>query len=322
MSEALTRMRSALESEGVDDDRAQRLLFWARAFLSFSEHDDPRQLDRNDLERFLAHVTEERYAGRASRNRALEAIEHLFRNSDSEVPSWLKVFIAEQRSTENPNILTPDEVRRLLLHLSGRNWLAAALIYGTGIRLIECVRLRVRDIDLAANELHVRDTSGTTLRRMALPDNVHDRLHDHLEDLKLAHIRDIVVGGGSATLPPAIAAESPRLARQWGWQYLFPQRLDKQRTEWTAPSAGLAIHHVDPKTLHRTFERAAVEANIYRRVTGHVLRNSFAVHMLRLGVSMKRVERMLGIVETDGESAEARSLPIPPDAVPPALRSH
>lgn len=319
MSEALTRMRSALQAEGVDDERAKRLLFWARSFLIFCEHDDPDRLDRSDVERFLTHLSEERYAGRASRNRALEAIEWLFRNAAGGIPPWLKVLLGEHRSSGNPNILTPDEIRRLLTRLGGRDWLAAALIYGTGIRLLECVRLRVRDIDLEANELLIRDSGDTIRRRLELPENIHERLEGHLEELKLVHIRDIVDGNGSATLPPAIAARSPNCARQWSWQYLFPQRLEKRRTQWTAPTDGTAIHHVDPQTLHRVFERAALEARIYRRVTGHVLRNSFALHMIQQGVPIKRVERMLGTAEATGDSVEARSLTIPRDAVPEAL---
>jgi integrase len=313
-------MRSSLEAEGIDGEHAKRLLFWARTFLIFCEHDDPRDLDRRDVERFLNHVTEERFAGRASRNRALDAIELLFRNPNGHTPPWLKVLVGEHRASGNPNILTPEEVRRLLTHLGGRDWLAAALIYGTGIRLLECVRLRVRDIDLPSNELLVRDTSDAIRRRLELPGNIHAHLKDHLEDLRLAHIRDIVDGNASATLPPEIVERSPGVARQWSWQYLFPQRLEQRRTQWSAPSDGPAIHHVDPQTLHRVFERAAFEARIYRRVTGHVLRNSFALHMIQRGVPVKRVERMLGTAESAGDAVEAKSLTIPPDAVPAALR--
>jgi len=314
MSDALTRMRIALRTEEVDQERAKSLLFWARAFLTFCNNDDPERLDRNDVEAFLAHASEERFAGRPARNRALEAIEWLFRTLPDGVPAWLRILIEERRPDATPNILTQSEVRRLLAQLNGTGWLAAALVYGTGIRLIECVRLRVRDIDLKQNRLTVRDNAGHVSRRLPLPENIQGRLQEHIEDLRLTHIRDIVEGNGCATLPPAVAARTPNVARNWGWQYLFPPRLEPEGGG-TGKEGKRVIHHVDPQTLHRKFERAALEASIYRRVTGHVLRNSFALHMIQQGLSVRRVERILGTraAEADDE-INARSLPIPGDA--------
>ena len=314
MSDSLTRMRIALRAEAVDEDRCKSLLFWARAFLTFCNNDDPERLDRNDVEGFLTHAAEERFAGRPARNRALEAIEWLFKSTPDGPPAWLRILIEERRRDTTANVLSENEIHRLLAQLRGVNWLAAALIYGTGIRLLECVRLRVRDIDLRENRLTVRDGADNVSRRLPLPQNIQTRLQEHLEDLKLAHIRDIVEGNGSATLPPLVAARSPRLARNWGWQYLFPQRLEPDRPGAPGQEPAKVIHHLDPKTLHRKFERAALDASIYRRVTGHVLRNSFALHMIRRGVSVNRVERMLGTRAGDaGDEADARSLPLPSD---------
>lgn len=315
MSDSLTRMRIALRAEGVDEDRCKSLLFWARAFLTFCNNDDPERLDRNDVEGFLAHASEERFAGRPARNRALESIEWLFRSTPDGPPAWLRILIEERRSETTPNILSESEVRRLFLQLKSGSWLAAALIYGTGIRLLECVRLRVRDIDLAQNRLTVRDSADNVTRRLPLPENIQTRLQEHLEDLKLAHIRDIVEGNGGATLPPLVAARSPNVGRNWGWQYLFPHRLEHERTGAPDHAPAKVIHHVDPQTLHRKFERAALDASIYRRVTGHVLRNSFALHMIQRGVPVKRVERILGTRSADvDDESQARSLPLPADS--------
>jgi len=311
MSDALTRMRIALRAEEVDQERTKSLLVWARAFLTFCNNDHPERLGRNDVEAFLAHASEQRFAGRPARNRALEAIEWLFSTLPEGIPAWLKLLIEERRPDATPNILTQSEVRRLLAQLNGTGWLAAALVYGTGIRLIECVRLRVRDIDLKHNRLTVHDNAGQVSRRLPLPDNIHGRLQEHLEDLRLAHIRDIVDGNGCATLPPAVAASTPNVARNWGWQYLFPQRPEPEDAG-SNEQRKRVIHHVDPQTLHRNFERAALEASIYRRVTGHVLRNSFALHMIQQGLSVRRVERILGTRAAEaGDEANARSLPIP-----------
>jgi len=295
MADALTRMRIALRAEGVDDDRTRNLLFWARAFLQFGDQDEPEALDRNDVEAFLADLTERRHAGAPARNQALEAIEKLYRHSEGGEPAWLRVLVAERRSESGPNVLSRDEVRRLLDQLVGREWLVAALVYGTGMRLLECVRLRVRDIDLDRATVIIRDTADHVRRRLPLPGEAIPRLQQHLEDLKLAHIRDIVDGGGEATLPPVVAARQPALARNWGWQYLFPQRIASANDEGKSlPREARRVHHTDPQTLHQRFERAALDARIYRRVTGHVLRNSFALHMIQQGVPVQKVEQMLG----------------------------
>lgn len=314
MSDSLTRMRIALRVEGVDEKHCKHLLFWARAFLTFCNNAELERLNRKDIEGFLARVVGERFAGRPSRNRALEAIEWLFRAAPGGTPAWLKVMIEERKPDATPNILSQSEVRRLLAHLNGGSWLAAALIYGTGIRLVECIRLRVRDIDLVENALTVREGADNVNRRLPLPENIHIRLHEHLEDLRLAHIRDIVEGNGIATLPPLVAARSPNLARNWGWQYLLPQRLDGAQGDARAHRPAQVIHHVDPQTLHRKFERAALDAGIYRRVTGHMLRNSFALHMIQRGLSVEHTERILGTRSADtSEAFEALSLPLPLD---------
>lgn len=294
MSDALTRMRIALNEEGVEPKRAEQLLFWATSFLNFIHLDDPEQLGRAEVEQFLAHLSGERHASAATRQRALEAIECLCRHSDTGVPAWLKILIEERRPTTMPNVLSRDEVRRILRQLLGREWLAAALVYSTGIRLVECVRLRIRDLDLDSGRLAVRDASDHVQRSLALPRELLPKLKAHIDDLRRAHIADISEGGGEATLPPAIAARQPTAARSWGWQYLLPERRGNERK---------AIHHMDPQHLHQRFERAAAEARIYRRVTGHVLRNSFALHMIQRGVSVRRVEQILGTARPADDAA-------------------
>jgi len=311
MSDALIRMRIALADEGVDDKRARSLLFWARAFLNFNRNEKPADLSRADVEAFLDDLAHNRFAGRPTRLRALEAVERLYM-AEGNVPAWLRMLLEEQRSGALPNVLSRDEVRRLMARLLGPDWLATALIYGTGIRLLECVRLRVRDIDLKKNVLIVRDAGDRELRRLSLPDNIHLRLREHMESLKLEHIRDIVENGGEASLPPAIAARQPQAARQWGWQYLFPERRPSGRGKRRV------IHHIEPRALHARLERAAMDAGIYRRVTGHVLRNSFALHMIERGVPVREVERLLG---TRRDKPDESATALPGLALPDGMRS-
>lgn len=294
MSDALTRMRIALVDEGLEPKRAEQLLFWATSFLSFANIDRPEDVDRNEVEKYLEHLSRDRHAGSATRQRALEAIERLYRHTDAGVPAWLKILIEERRPTTMPNVLSRDEVRRVLRQLLGREWMAAALVYSTGIRLVECVRLRIRDLDLEAGRLAVRDSADHVQRSLLIPRELLPKILAHVDDLRRTHIAEIGQGGGEATLPPAIAARQPNSARSWGWQYLFPERRGNERK---------AIHHMDPQQLHQRFERAATEARIYRRVTGHVLRNSFALHMIQRGVPVRRVEQLLGTARDEGEDS-------------------
>jgi len=309
MSEALTQMRIALADEGADPKRAEQLLFWATSFLNYARFDDPDQLDRAEVERFLSHLSSERHAGSATRQRALESIERLYRHTDAGVPAWLKILVEERGPTTMPNVLTRDEVRRVMRQLLGREWLAAALVYSTGIRLVECVRLRIRDFDLEAGRLVVRDASDHIRRSLAIPRELLPKLKAHIDEIRRAHIGDISEGGGTATLPPTIAARQPNAARSWAWQYLLPERRGGERK---------AVHHMDPQQLHQRFERAATEARIYRRVTGHVLRNSFALHMVQRGVPVRRVELMLGTAREGSDE----STPLADTGVSPLNMPH
>ncbi|MCA1777832.1 MAG: tyrosine-type recombinase/integrase [Xanthomonadaceae bacterium] len=303
MSQSLAKMRDGFRKHGIDEKTAKNQLFWARSFLIYNGNAEPEDLNRSDVETFLAHLSEQRHADQPALSRALEAIRLLYCSSASGEPSWLKVLIETRSASALPNVLSREEVQRLLAHLKGTEWLVAALIYGTGIRLLECVRLRTRDIDLDAGELLVRDGTDRVRRRLKLPENLPGPLAERLNALRQAHLNDIAKGCAHATLPPPIAMRKPGIGKQWGWQYLFPKRLvvDEPSVGGHDPDSHptRAIHHQDPQTLHRKIERAAIEANIYRRVTGHVLRNSFALHMVEQGVPVARVEQMLGTRKPD-----------------------
>lgn len=318
MSTALARMRGALRADGTDPARTRSLLFWAERFIKHSGAESLERLGRRDVERFLEHLSRERYAGRPTRSRVLQAIRTLFHSANGSIPPWLRLMLEEERPAGVPNILSHDEIRRLFGRLLGSDWLAAALVYGTGIRLIECVRLRVRDLDLAEQRIHIRDGEGRLQREAGLPDAVVDVLQTHLETLRARHIAAVSEGRGTVTLPPAIAREQPGLARKWAWQYLFPESTDEK--------SGAAEHHVNSARIHRHFERAAQEAGIHRRVTGHVLRNSYAIHLIQQGVPVRRVEQLLGTAPDDlpacSQDAPPECLELPMDGPPTGLGIH
>jgi len=310
MSDALVRMRGALLLEGVEPRHAERMLYWARAFLRFGDRDDPSELDRNDVEAFLAHLARRRDGPAIARDRVLEAIKRVYRHGSGGVPDWLRVLIEDRTSTARPNVLGDDEIRRLLGRLIGREWLIAALICGTGLRLIECLRLRVRDLDLNAARLVVRDGDDRVTREVTLSEDLISAVREHLDGLRGEHIRDIAEGRGEVSLPPTIARDRPVVARRFGWQYLFPAPIPPGEARRTDES----IHHMDPNRVHQKLASAALEAGIYRRVNGHVLRSSFALRMIRSGVSVREVERMLGA--NQAAASDDRAAPAPPASQP------
>ena len=310
MSEALVHMRSSLLLEGVEPRRAERMLHWAQAFLSFGDSDEPSELDRNDVEAFLDHLARRRDNATIPRSQVLESIKRLYRHGQGGVPTWLRVLIEERTSTARPNVLSEDEIQRLLARLFGREWLIAALISGTGLRLIECLRLRVRDLDLGSKRLRVRHADDRVDRELDLPEEVIGPLREHLDGLRSEHIRDIADGSGTVSLPPAIARDRPAVARKFGWQYLFPAPIPSGDVRRSAE----CIHHLDPNRIHQQFARAALEAGIYRRVNGHVLRSSFALKLLKKGVPVREVERILGAARTP--AAASQDVPVPPASQP------
>ena len=316
MSEPLERMQALLRREGVDEARRRRLLFWARAFLEHAGAQEPAVLGRDAVERFLEHIAHERYAGRPTQHRALDALDWLYRATSDGTPPWLQRLLDERRRVVGPNILAREEVQQLLARLGRVEWLAAALVYGTGIRLLECVRLRVRDVDPEQRRLIVRDPSDTVLRELRLPAAVARTLVVRLSELQQQHIVDIGNGGAAVSLPPGIAASRPAAAHAWRWQYLFPVRPGAAR--FGADAERRPIHHVEPARFHRAIEQAAHAAGIHRRVTGHVLRNSYAVHLIQQGLPVERVEALLGIRPRDAaaEAPSSRTCIELPDAPP------
>lgn len=296
----LKKMRETLESGNFSETVAKAYLYWARSYLLFNDEQDPAELGREHIESFLNHLAVDRYAASSTQNQALKAIQYLYEEVLDIRPEWLTRYLREKQQSGIPNILSKQEIQRLLSHLHGQDWLVAALVYGAGLRLMECLRLRVRDLDFDVGRIMVRDDHNRITRETVLPRKTVARLKNHLEDRKLLHIKDIAEGMGEAYLPPVVADSQPGVARSWGWQYLFPEQINRIDPE----SRGVTRrHHVSEKKIRQAIERAAIEASIYKRVSGDTLRNSFAVHMIQQGVPMREVELLLGTGAAAAESS-------------------
>lgn len=290
-SALIGRMRAILDHQDISDNVKKAWLYWARSFLLFHAEDLPEGLRLDQVESFLKHLEVERRVSPPSQRQALEAIRCLLDEVlQLDLPGLNALFDNRLRHTA-PTVLKPEEVQQLLACLEGRDWLMASLVYGSGLRLMECARLRVRDID--GERIVVRDRNGRFLRDTILPLRVREPLRAHLEDRKLEHIRELADGYGAAQMP-GDGQGSSSVARSWVWQFVFPgpylaSSRDSQAACWRT-------HHPEPEARH-AIEAAARKSGLTTRVTGNTLRNSFALHLIERGVAVADVERLLGVAD-------------------------
>ena len=267
----------------------QSYVDWAHRFLLFTASKAEADLAEGDVERFLAHLATERSVSASTQNQALNALVFLFREV-LERPLGEMRFGRARRPPRVPVVLTRDEVRALLAQLVGTTALMARLMYGTGMRLMECMRLRVGDVDFGNRLVVVRDGKGGKDRVVPLPERLEAPLQGHLEGVRRLHEEDVQVGVGDVQLPDALARKAPNAPREWIWQFVFPSaNLSKD------PKTGLIRrHHLHEATLQRAVKQAAERAGIPKRVNSHSLRHSFATHLLEAGYDIRTVQELLG----------------------------
>ena len=266
-------------------------LGWIRRFVRFHGRRHPREMGGPEVEAFLSHLAVAQDVAAGTQNQALAALLFLYRHVlEVELP-WLESVTRAKRPRRVPTVLAVEEVQRVLARLDGRDWLMASLLYGSGLRLMECLRLRVKDLDFACNEIVVRDGKGGKDRRTVLP----ARLLEPLER-QLAHVREVlrddraVPEWAGVALPHALARKYPNAGRELPWQYVFPS---VQRSRDPRDGA-LRRHHLDEKGLQRAVARAVRAAGICKPASCHTLRHSFATHLLEAGYDIRTIQELLG----------------------------
>ena len=263
---------------------------WIRRFIAANGKRHPRELDAAHVEAFLTGLAVEGGVAASTQNQALSALLFLYRDVLGLRLAWMDDVVRAKRPQRVPTVLSPGEVRMMLAQMEGRMALLAQLLYGTGMRLMEGVRLRVKDVDFARNEITVRQGKGGKDRRTVLPASLVPALQAEVERVRVLHAQDLARGAGKVWLPHALALKYPRAASELGWQYVFPARsisLDPRDAQWRR-------HHLDEGMLARALRRARIAAGIVKPVTAHTLRHSFATHLIEAGYDIRTVQELLG----------------------------
>jgi integron integrase len=285
----LDQMRDALRLKHYSYRTEETYLDWVKRYILFHGKRHPAEMGAPEIQAFLIHLATQRQVAASTQNQALSAILFLYREVlHQEVEPVL--LSSAKRPERLPTVLTHDEVLRLLAHLSGVYKLMAQILYGSGLRLMECVRLRIKDIDFEYQTITVRDGKGEKDRVTPLPQSIASDLKRQIERVRLLHEEDLQAGAGEVYLPDALAIKYPNAAREFIWQYLFP--ASKRSAD---PRSGQERrHHLDPSALQRAVRDAAQKAGIPKRVSGHTLRHSFATHLLQNGYDIRTVQELLG----------------------------
>jgi integron integrase len=286
----LDRLREAIRVRHYSIRTETVYVDWVRRFILFHDKRHPVDLGPSEVEAFLTHLAVQRSVSPSTQNQAKSALLFLYRVVLGVQLPWLDDIVAAKDQRRLPVVLTQAEVRALLQELSGTMGLVASLLYGTGMRLLEALRLRVKDVDFARREILVRDGKGGKDRVTVLPENVILPLQEQMGKAKVQHDRDLGNGFGDVWLPDALAVKYPRAPRAWGWQWVFPSAVKS-----VDPRTGaLHRHHLNEASVQKAVAIAARRAGIHKPCSPHVLRHSFATHMLQAGYDIRTVQELLG----------------------------
>ncbi len=267
---------------------------WIERYIRFHKLRHPSDLGTIEVSEFLTHLARDGHVAAATQNQALSALLFLYQQVLKQKIDWLDNVERAKRPVRVPTVLSRDEVHRLFANLEGMPRLMAGLLYGSGLRLMECVRLRVKDIDFAYARITVRDGKGGKDRVTMLPVSLAGPLEQHLRKIKIQHEQDLADGFGTVYLPHALDRKYRNASTEWCWQYVFPApRLSiDPRSEPGAPKK--RRHHLDESWLQQSVKRAVIAAKINKPASCHTLRHSFATHLLENGSDIRTVQELLG----------------------------
>ena len=290
MSQLLDEVRNAVRTRHYSIRTEEAYLRWVREYILFFDKRHPAELGAKEVSAFLSHLAVGRNVAASTQNQALSALLFLYREVLALPIGWVDDVERAKRPKRLPVVFTRDEVKAVLSHLRAEMWLMASLLYGSGLRLMECIRLRVKDVDFAQFQITVREAKGDKDRITMLPTSLAGPLERQLERARALHEMDVRQGFGHVYLPYALARKYPNANREWCWQYIFPAR---QRS--IDPRTGREQrHHMAETALQKAVRGAIRDVGVTKPGSCHTLRHSFATHLLEAGYDIRTIQELLG----------------------------
>jgi integron integrase len=286
----LDRVREALRVRHMSLRTEKAYLHWIRRYILFHGKRHPQEMGEQEINGFLTHLAVDGRVSASTQTQALCALLFLYRTVLDREIGELEGLVRAKRRRKLPGVLTAEEVKRILVRLEGGDRTFLSLLYGTGMRLMEALRLRVKDVDFAYDQITIRDGKGAKDRVTMLPASLKADLREHLKRVKQQHEEDLRAGHGRVYLPHALSRKYPNAAAEWGWQYVFPAP-----TLSRDPRSGeRRRHHLYDRSVQQAFHQAVRTAGIVKPATCHTLRHSFATHLLMNGYDIRTVQELLG----------------------------
>jgi integron integrase len=289
--ELLEAVKTEVRSRHFSYRTETTYLDWVRRFIAFHDYANPKGLDApTAVKTYLDYLAVEREVSAGTQNQALNALVFFYGQVLGKPVGEIEEFVRAKRPRRLPEVMTRDEVQMLLSKMSGVTGLMAGLMYGSGLRLMECVRLRVKDIDFARHQIMVRDGKGQKDRVTMLPERFAAPLREHITRVKAVYEQDLAQGAAGVYIWPAMERKYPNAGKEWIWQYLFPAKSLS-----VDPRSGkVRRHHISETLVQKAVKEAASRAAINKKVSCHTLRHSFATHLLEARYDIRTVQELLG----------------------------
>ena len=288
MSQFMDALRDKIRVKQYSYKTEQTYIDWTERFIRFHKLRHPKDMGKAEIEQFLTQLANSGVSA-STQNQALAAILFMYREMLDQTFSDIRAIRAK-RSTHIPTVLSTEEVKRVLSRLHGVYHMIGYLLYGSGMRLMECLRLRVKDIDFDMHTVTLRETKSNRDRVTVLPQTVIEPLKLHLAKVKAQHEEDLAKGFGRVALPGALARKYPNAEYEWGWQYVFPA----SRMSRDPRSGQVQRHHLYETSVQKAIRKAAKEVGIQKPIGPHTFRHSFATHLLQAGTDIRKIQEILG----------------------------
>jgi integron integrase len=286
----LDQVREIIRRKHYARSTEKTYVLWIKRFILFHQKQHPREMGEREIEAFLTSLAIQRNVSASTQNQAFNALLFLYRHVlHIELEESIQAVRAK-RPQRLPTVLSREEARRVIAAMEGVEKLVVQVLYGGGLRLMECLRLRVKDIDFELNQIVVHDGKGQKSRRTMLPEAIQEPLQTHLQRVRILHQADLKKGYGKVVLPGALTRKYPRAETEWGWQYVFPAKTMYQEKE----TGKRRRHHLHPSQIQRALKRAVATAGIAKPAHCHTFRHSFATHLLEAGYDIRTVQELLG----------------------------